>query len=81
MALNFSGLCADTPTKFQCSWKGGNPPADVILIYKNISNTNKEEVELNITLSESHQTVKCLGYHTIANMYLEKNLTIYCEYK
>eukprot|EP00106_Octopus_bimaculoides_P009671 XP_014777113.1 PREDICTED: uncharacterized protein LOC106874055 [Octopus bimaculoides] len=79
MTLNVSGgkVCADTPTKFHCSWKGGNPPVSVTLMYKNVSNTSKEEVELNVIPSKSHQTVKCLGIHIAANVSHEKNLTIY----
>ncbi|XP_052824004.1 uncharacterized protein LOC128247863 [Octopus bimaculoides] len=79
MKLNVSGgkVCTDTPTKFQCSWKGGDPPASETLMYKNVSNTSKEEVELNVILSKSHQTVKCLGIHIAANVSHEKNLTIY----
>ncbi|XP_052824260.1 uncharacterized protein LOC106874069 isoform X5 [Octopus bimaculoides] len=79
MTLNVFGgkVCADTPTKFQCSWKGGHPPANVTLMYKNVSNTSKEEVELNVIPSKFHQTVKCLGIHIAANVSREKNFTIY----
>ncbi|XP_036359227.1 uncharacterized protein LOC115212116 [Octopus sinensis] len=79
MTLNVSGgkVCVDTPTKFHCSWKGGDPPVSVTLMYKNISNTSKEEVEVTVTPSESHRTVKCLGTHIAANVSHEKNFTIY----
>uniref|UniRef100_A0A0L8HS72 Ig-like domain-containing protein n=1 Tax=Octopus bimaculoides TaxID=37653 RepID=A0A0L8HS72_OCTBM len=69
-------VCAGTPMKFQCSWKGGNPPASVTLMYKNISNTSKEDVELRVTSSKSHQIVKCLGSHITANVSYEKNITV-----
>uniref|UniRef100_A0A0L8GVD7 Ig-like domain-containing protein n=1 Tax=Octopus bimaculoides TaxID=37653 RepID=A0A0L8GVD7_OCTBM len=79
MILNVFGgkVCIDTPAKFQCSWEGGNPPASVTLMYKDISYTTKENVELNVEPSESHQTVKCLGTHIVANVSCEKNLTFY----
>ncbi|CAI9722608.1 XP_029636814.1uncharacterized protein LOC115212114 [Octopus vulgaris] len=79
LTLNVSGgkVCVDIPIKFHCSWKGGDPPADVILMYKNISETRKEEVEINVIPSKSHQTVKCLGIHIAANVSREKNLTIH----
>ncbi|CAI9722596.1 XP_036359227.1uncharacterized protein LOC115212116 [Octopus vulgaris] len=70
-------VCVDTPTKFRCSWKGGDPPASVTLKYEKYSNTSKEEVEINVIPSKSHQTVKCLGIHIAANVSCEKNLTIY----
>ncbi|XP_052824251.1 uncharacterized protein LOC106879981 isoform X2 [Octopus bimaculoides] len=78
MTLNVSGgkVCVGTPTKFQCSLKGGDPPVSVTLMYKNVSNTSKEEVEITVT-PESHRTVKCLGTHIAANVSREKNLTIY----
>ncbi|CAJ1099337.1 XP_029636947.2uncharacterized protein LOC115212249 [Octopus vulgaris] len=79
MILDVSGgkVCVDTPTKFHCSWKGGNPPASVTLKYEKYSNTSKEEVEINVIPSKSHQTVKCLGIHIAANVSREKNLTIH----
>ncbi|CAI9722605.1 XP_029636814.1uncharacterized protein LOC115212114 [Octopus vulgaris] len=79
MILDVSGgkVCVDTPTKFRCSWKGGNPPASVTLEYEKYSNTSKEEVEINVIPSKSHQTVKCRGIHIAANVSREKNLTIY----
>ncbi|XP_036359228.1 uncharacterized protein LOC118763632 [Octopus sinensis] len=79
MILDVSGgkVCVDTPTKFRCSWKGGNPSASVTLEYEKYSNTSKEEVEINVIPSKSHQTVKCRGIHIAANVSREKNLTIH----
>ncbi|XP_029656958.1 uncharacterized protein LOC115231005 [Octopus sinensis] len=79
LTLNVSRgkVCVDTPIKFRCSWKGGDPPASVTLKYEKYSNTSKEEVEINVKSSKFHQTVKCLGIHIAANVSREKNLTIY----
>ncbi|XP_029636947.2 uncharacterized protein LOC115212249 [Octopus sinensis] len=79
LTLNVSRgkVCVDTPIKFRCSWKGGDPPASVTLKYEKYSNTSKEEVEINVKPSKFHQTVKCLGIHIAANVSREKNLTIY----